>query len=1175
MVSVARAVAILHLSAFALCWPVSSSGQSDDSHGPFVLIESPSNAFATNAAELEVTVRYGIGNPNSAARNVQGPFTQVRLWLNGNLVASHVNPRATRTGLQTFNLSLSSHPEGIAHIQAGAMIGAKHEVRSSPVAVFLDRTPPVVTITSPAQNQILSDRRATINGTIADNASGVSSLLVDGTLTDVVGGIFSVPITLPFSSNTITVTATDRAGNTATTEQRVLVSADPVMRPLLLAVPPAAAVVGKRVRYQPAAASTDPHSLVFSLTTAPRGMTIDSLTGLVYWTPEADQLGDHAVTIAAVDATGQTAQSFTLSVFGTRPLVSAAISAAAGGVIQVDDRASTMHGLSISIPPNGLLADTTVHVSELLTPPTLAGSSRFLLKGFVVEPDGTLLSAPASVRLPYSASEFKTGHGIPIEEFLSLYFLDHSTGRPEGLASFSVDAANRVLTGTVPHFSVYFVANAARLCPPPTAQSACPDAAPALSSQIPTLMVHGFQPLGAMWTGLGDESTWGNLRKMLRGLGVSPGTDTDLIGAWRFDWDSRDELFQMSAARLAAAIALVKGTTLQLRVNIVAHSFGGILVRTYLQGRAFGSWPYGDDINRLMTLGTPHQGIGGDFSLSVTDGCDSIWTCRQTKTGGGTRASDGEFLRQLNSALPFGLPPLRSEQNPQYYIVRGQQLVQLNGLTSLRPHDGLITLAGSHVCDPSECPANIAQETIAGDAAEEAGLCHSSALYGIPPFDVAHTCVQQNPGGQANPAMAEVMNKGHPLWNRICIFVGAHPDKCKPQVNVTVVGEGKVRSSNLQGIDCSPVCSAGFDHSTEVMLSAEATPGFKFDGWAGACSGTDTQCELVTGPDDKAVIATFSEVTASPLITDLGEGTAISINDAGQVFGVGRIGSSFGPFRWSATTGLQLLSGSAQSSGGINASGAVVAVPWDGQGVRLYGPNDSIGVDIPQLSGSDAAINDSNQIAGAINALTLIRAVVWDNSAITELPVPSAPLPERPAYSFARAINADGQVAGVAGAPTTASDCGHAALWNKVGQSYSLVMLGTLGGPCSEAWAINDVGHVAGYADRAIPEPGFDAFLWDGGMRKLHNPFGGLFSLAYGLNDLGQVVGVAQRSDGSNRAFFWQESTGMIDLNTLLPADSPWELSWAYDINNNGQIVGVGLLNGRQHGFLLNYHAAE
>lgn len=92
-------------------------------------------------------------------------------------------------------------------------------------------------------------------------------------------------------------------------------------------------------------------------------------------------------------------------------------------------------------------------------------------------------------------------------------------------------------------------------------------------------------------------------------------------------------------------------------------------------------------------------------------------------------------------------------------------------------------------------------------------------------------------------------------------------------------------------------------------------------------------------------------------------------------------------------------------------------------------------------------------------------------------------------------------------------------------------------------------------------------FLWrDGAILDLGS-LGGTQTNPQHINDQGEIVG-ASRSATPNRAFLWDKGV-MVDLNTLIPANSGWVLLQANCINASGQIVGNGLLNGQARGFLL------
>ena len=82
---------------------------------------------------------------------------------------------------------------------------------------------------------------------------------------------------------------------------------------------------------------------------------------------------------------------------------------------------------------------------------------------------------------------------------------------------------------------------------------------------------------------------------------------------------------------------------------------------------------------------------------------------------------------------------------------------------------------------------------------------------------------------------------------------------------------------------------------------------------------------------------------------------------------------------------------------------------------------------------------------------------------------------------------------------------------------YELVDLGTLGGACDAARAVNNIGQVVGWSKRSnsgTRDPDH-AFVWDEklGMRDL-GKLGGATSWTRDINDKGQVVGFAYTSDG-------------------------------------------------------------
>jgi N-acetylneuraminic acid mutarotase len=103
--------------------------------------------------------------------------------------------------------------------------------------------------------------------------------------------------------------------------------------------------------------STANPQATYSLTSAPSGMTINSSTGLISWTPSVSQVGSFSVTVQASNSAGQTSQSYTGAVVAPSPTApTGLIVDAAGG----DSVALSWNG---STDPSGGISYGVYHVT--------------------------------------------------------------------------------------------------------------------------------------------------------------------------------------------------------------------------------------------------------------------------------------------------------------------------------------------------------------------------------------------------------------------------------------------------------------------------------------------------------------------------------------------------------------------------------------------------------------------------------------------------------------------------------------------------------------------------------------------------------------------------------------------------------------------------------------------
>lgn len=138
---------------------------------------------------------------------------------------------------------------------------------------------------------------------------------------------------------------------------------------------------------------------------------------------------------------------------------------------------------------------------------------------------------------------------------------------------------------------------------------------------------------------------------------------------------------------------------------------------------------------------------------------------------------------------------------------------------------------------------------------------------------------------------------------------------------------------------------------------------------------------------------------------------------------------------------------------------------------------------------------------------------------------------------------------------------------NGIGQTD----LGTLGGNESAGLDINNSGQVVGSADYKW---GHHAFITENGNTlKDLGTLGGYHSVATDINDLGEAIGWSEIDNNTGVRHYFLYSHGGITDPSALPIfnEMGWEEMSFNDINNFGQILGYGNLNGHSQAFILSY----
>jgi probable HAF family extracellular repeat protein len=187
-------------------------------------------------------------------------------------------------------------------------------------------------------------------------------------------------------------------------------------------------------------------------------------------------------------------------------------------------------------------------------------------------------------------------------------------------------------------------------------------------------------------------------------------------------------------------------------------------------------------------------------------------------------------------------------------------------------------------------------------------------------------------------------------------------------------------------------------------------------------------------------------------------------------------------------------------------------------------------------------------------------AVKWSAN---ETPHPLNPFPGD-TVSFALGINDAGQVVGVSGLcsnttfpPNNTPGGPHAVFWDSNGTPVLIPDLpGAVGN--NVASSINNRGDVVG--TQVTSDGNVHAYLWSktGGLQDIMfpNAFVTVTPCCHSINDTQEATGFAFDENGP-QTFVWRDGN-FTDLNTVLPANTPWYIFNTASINEAGQIAASG-----------------
>lgn len=294
-----------------------TKGSTTDTTKPQLTITSPTNGAITKNSTI--TVSGTVTDQSAVTLTVNGTSTSVT---NG-----------------SFSTSVSLL-EGTNVITVVATDASGNKTTQT-ITVIKDSTPPTLAVTQPTSGLITNNSTLTVSGTVADSTS--VTLTVNGNAVSLTNGSFSTTINLSEGLNTVTVVATDAAGNTTTMTKSARLYTIP---PTLTVSSPSDGAITNQVSINVAGTVTDSTQVTLTVNGTPVALNSNGSFSYQYSVIE----GKNIITILATDAAGN---KTTVARTVTRDTVAPVV--------------------TISSPSNGYLTNqSSVSISGTVTDSTVA-----------------------------------------------------------------------------------------------------------------------------------------------------------------------------------------------------------------------------------------------------------------------------------------------------------------------------------------------------------------------------------------------------------------------------------------------------------------------------------------------------------------------------------------------------------------------------------------------------------------------------------------------------------------------------------------------------------------------------------------------------------------------------------------------------------------------------------